>query len=108
MKIINETEMPEGIIRGSQGSVRLWSAIDEDDMVAGSRIIVPNSTVPEKVHRHLLRQLVFIISGECEASTDMEKWRTLKKGDYVLHESYEPHYFRTGDEPCYLFEVRYE
>jgi len=108
MKIVGETEIPEGEIKGIEGTVRIWNAIVEDKIVAGSRTIVPGSIVPAGDHRHLLRQMVFIIEGECEVTTDLEEWFPVKKGDYILLDSYEPHYFRTGKEPCYLFEVRYE
>ncbi len=108
MKIVNETEISEGEIKGIQGAVRVWSAVTEENMVAGSRTIVPNSIVPTRVHRHLLRQLIFIIHGKCDVTTDLEEWHPMKKGDYVMFDSFEPHYFRTGEDSCYLFEVRYE
>ena len=108
MKIINESEIPEGEIKGIEGTVKAWSAVSEDKMVAGTRTIVPNSTVPTNGHRHFLRQLIFLIDGPCEVSTDLQEWHPMKRGDYVMFDSYEPHYFRTKDNHSYLFEVRYE
>ena len=40
-----------------------------------------------------------ILSGSCEWQRGDKVWRTMKPGDFLLHESLESHAMRTGSEP---------
>ncbi len=108
MKVMNRDRMKKITADGIKGKVDVWNALTEDPLVAGVRVVHPNSTVPGAGHLHAARQLNYIISGKCEIHTTDESEKTpLKPGDFVLLESNEPHFFTAFDEPVVIFEVRF-
>ena len=105
MKRIHESEITPKIIDGKVGSVDAYDIIDES-IQAGARIVKSNSDVPKRTHKHPERQLLYVIEGTAEITNEKETF-SLKPGDFVLLESNEEHYVRTGDSEAKLFEIKY-
>ncbi len=105
MKKIHESEIVQKSIDGRVGSVDVYDVIDEN-IQAGVRIVKRNSDVPARTHRHPERQLLYVLEGTAEITNGKETF-SLKPGDFVLIESNEEHYVKTGDSEAKLFEIKY-
>lgn len=107
MKVIHETELEGKLVKGEKGSVVLKDAIDTPNLVAGIRIIAPDSDIPSRPHKHEEFQLVYVISGTTTVFNGTET-RELKPGDFVEFDAEEEHYFTNGTENVILFEVKWK
>ena len=105
MKKIHEFEIVRKSIDGKVGSVDVYDIIDEN-IQAGVRIVKSNSDVPKRTHKHPERQLLYVIEGTAEITNEKETF-SLKPGEFVLLESNEEHYVKTGDSEAKLFEIKY-
>ncbi|MGQ4911329.1 MAG: cupin domain-containing protein [Candidatus Thorarchaeota archaeon] len=105
MKLVHQFDMKPGTIQGEYGSVDTYD-IERDGIVAGIRIIRPNSNVPRRPHSHPERQIIYLISGVASITNGREEF-TLKPGDFVLLESDEEHYVITTEHEAVVFEVKY-
>jgi quercetin dioxygenase-like cupin family protein len=105
MKIMHESEIEKGVIEGSRGIVDTHDVVT-DGIVAGVRVIHPNSDVPKRPHIHPERQLLYLISGSASITNGNETFE-LKPGDFAILEANEEHYVLTGTDQAKVFEVRY-
>ena len=78
----------------SRGREEVW---DSDHTMAAFTFQGPNTFYP--AHNHENEEFYMILSGSCEWQRGDKVWRTMKPGDFLLHESLEPHAMRTGSEP---------
>jgi len=105
MKKIHEFEIVCKNINGKVGSVDVYDIIDEN-IQAGIRIVKSNSDVPERVHRHPERQIIYVIEGSAEITNEIETL-TLRPGDFVILEANEEHYVKTSYDEVKVFEVKF-
>lgn len=107
MRIIHETELEGTIVHGTRGEVTLKDIINEPGLVAGIRIVEPDSDVPGRPHSHEDSQIVYVIKGKTSLFNGFET-RELQAGDFVVFEPDEEHYFTSGEEEVILFEVKWK
>jgi quercetin dioxygenase-like cupin family protein len=106
MKVVNEKDVEEKVIIGEKGKLEMMNIIEHPDLMIGTRIILQNSSVPPKPHSHKRRQINYVIDGE-PLLTNGKVTIKLKKGDFVILESFEEHYFSTTEKPAHTFEVQF-
>ena len=106
MKVVNERDVEKKVMIGEKGKVEIMNIVEQPDLVIGTRIILQKSSVPSKPHSHKRRQINYVIDGE-PVVTNGKVTTKLKKGDFVILESFEEHYFSTIDEPAHAFEVQF-
>lgn len=106
MKIINERIADKKIVNGDVGYLQMLNLVELPNLIIGTRLISPNSSVPPRNHSHARRQINYVIDGEPTLTNGNETIR-LKKGDFVILESFEEHYFLTTSEPAHVFEVQF-
>jgi quercetin dioxygenase-like cupin family protein len=107
MQVISEKDIKKKTVLGEKGKVEMMDFLEKPSMIIGTRIVPPNSSVPPKPHSHKLRQINYVIEGEPTLTNGKESIR-LKKGDFVILESFEEHYYSTTDRPAHVFEVQFE
>ena len=107
MRVISEDNIEKKIVMGERGTVEMMNFLESPKMIIGTRTVRPNSWVPRKPHSHKLRQINYVIDGEPILTSGKESVK-LKKGDFVLLESFEEHYYSTTDRPAHVFEVQFE
>ena len=105
MKKIHESSISVNRVEGSKGFVDIMDVVD-GHITMGVRIVKPNSDVPQRIHKHQERQLIYLIEGKAQI-TDTKELISLVPGDFVLLETDEEHYILTGNTEAKLFEVRY-
>ncbi|MGY5879711.1 MAG: cupin domain-containing protein [Candidatus Thorarchaeota archaeon] len=105
MKKIHEFEIAPKVIDGKIGSVNAYDILEEK-IVAGVRIVPPNSDVPTRTHKHPERQIIYVIEGTAEI-TNTSETLSLQPGDFVVLEANEEHYVRTSDEEVKVFEIKF-
>ncbi|MHA2140058.1 MAG: cupin domain-containing protein [Candidatus Thorarchaeota archaeon] len=106
MKVGNVSNLERKIIPGIKGHVESIDVLVGTPTM-GVRIIPPNSHVPKPKHEHLEAQVIYVISGHASITNGVDT-HDLEPGDYVLLESLEEHYVKTGNESVKVFEVKYE
>jgi quercetin dioxygenase-like cupin family protein len=87
--------------------MRLMNLIEQSDFVVRTVIIPPQSSVPPKPHAHKMRQINYIIDGNL-AITNGKETIDLKKGDFIILESLEEHYYSTTNDSAHIFEMQFE
>jgi quercetin dioxygenase-like cupin family protein len=107
LKVVNEADIEKKTVDGERGKQHMINLVEQRGLVIGTRIILQNSSVPPKPHSHKRRQINYIIDGE-PSVTNGKVTIKLKKGDFVVLESFEEHYYSTNDEPAHTFEVQFE
>ena len=105
MKKVHESEITPKTIDGKIGTVNAYDILDES-ILAGIRIVPPNSDVPTRIHKHPERQIIYVIEGTAEITNPTETLK-LKPGDFVVLEADEEHYVRTSDEEVKVFEIKF-
>jgi quercetin dioxygenase-like cupin family protein len=105
MRKINEREIEGKVVRGLTGHVDTFDVIDDSPTI-GVRVVAPNSEVPNRVHAHPERQVIYMISGEASLTNRMDTIE-LQPGDFAILEPNEEHYVITGDSDAKLFEVKF-
>jgi quercetin dioxygenase-like cupin family protein len=107
MRVISEDNIEKKTVIGEKGIVEMMNFLEKPNMIIGTRTVPPNSSVPRKPHSHKLRQINYVIEGEPTLTSNKESVK-LKKGDFVILESFEEHYYSTTDRPAHVFEVQFE
>lgn len=105
MKKIHETSLPSNLVEGSKGFVDIID-ITTDPITMGVRIVKPNSDVPQRIHKHEERQIIYLMDGFAQVTNTIELI-SLIPGDFVVIDSNEEHYVITGEKEAKLFEVRF-
>ncbi|MEM7429155.1 MAG: dimethylsulfonioproprionate lyase family protein [Pseudomonadota bacterium] len=95
LRAFNETYFFTSLVASpSRGRQEVWAS--EDVMVAFT-FQGPETLYP--AHNHENEEFYIVVSGTCEWQRGDKRWRPMKPGDFLLHESLEPHAMRTGSEP---------
>jgi quercetin dioxygenase-like cupin family protein len=105
MKKIHENSLPSQQVAGSKGFVDIIDVTTEP-ITMGIRIVKPNSDVPQRIHKHKDKQIIYLIEGKAQV-TNTKELVSLVPGDFVILDSEEEHYVLTGEKEAKLFEVRF-
>ena len=105
MRMVGEKDLPCERRPGQQGFVHICDLLDEENFLLGVRWIEPGSTVPQKPHRHPLKQANYVIEGEGTVTNGKETM-SFRPGDILLMEGNEEHYFTTATG-IKMIEIRY-
>jgi mannose-6-phosphate isomerase-like protein (cupin superfamily) len=105
MKKVHEDDIPCERRAGQKGFVRACDLLDERDFLLGTRWIEPDSVVPQRPHRHELKQANYVIEGNGTVTNGIE---TLEfgPGTILLMDGNEEHYFTTATG-IKMLEIRY-
>ncbi|MFQ6089065.1 MAG: cupin domain-containing protein [Candidatus Methanofastidiosia archaeon] len=104
MLIKNERDLKGLKVSGDRGEAVLKDFFTED-LVFGTRIIKMGSVVPKKLHKHKEKQINYIVYGEGEVTNGKET-KNFKKGDFILFDSGEEHYF-TAKAEIHAIELKF-
>ena len=107
MEIINENKFEGKIVNGLKGEGLLKDILNEYSIVPGIRIIKTNSDVPNRPHIHEEKQIVYILNGKTSVFNGKVS-KNLNKGDFIIFEQNEEHYFTSYDEEVFLFEIKWK
>ncbi|TFG11576.1 cupin domain-containing protein [Candidatus Thorarchaeota archaeon] len=105
LRRINEKDIKGKVVRGLTGYVDAFDVISHSPTI-GIRVVAPNSEVPERVHAHPERQVMYLISGEAML-TNRVSTIELQPGDFAVLEPNEEHYLITRSGEAKLFEVKF-
>jgi quercetin dioxygenase-like cupin family protein len=105
MRMAHEREIDCERRAGQKGFVNVCDLLDEKDFLLGVRWIEPDSVVPQKPHRHPLKQANYVIEGGGTVTNGVDTM-SFGPGDILLMEGDEEHYFstKTGIK---MLEIRY-
>ncbi len=106
MKMAHEKDIGCEKRAGQKGFVHVCDLLDEEHFLLGVRWIDPDSVVPQKPHRHLLKQANYVIEGTGTV-TNGEETMDFQPGDILLMEGGEEHYFSTASG-IKMIEIRYK
>ncbi|MBI0583004.1 MAG: cupin domain-containing protein [Methanomassiliicoccus sp.] len=90
---------------GQKGAVLACDLLDEENFLLGVRWIEPDSVVPQRPHRHPLKQANYVIEGTGTVTNGREMM-AFGPGDILLMEGDEEHYFSTSSG-IKMLEIRY-
>ncbi|MDW5562281.1 MAG: cupin domain-containing protein [Methanomassiliicoccus sp.] len=105
MRLTHEEDIGCEKRAGQKGFVHACDLLDEENFLLGVRYIEPNSVVPQKPHRHPLKQANYIIEGSGTVTNGTDTL-TFRQGDILLMEGNEEHYFSTTSG-IKMIEIRY-
>lgn len=105
MKRINEVDLENSTVKGLRGFVDIMDIVSEP-FVAGVRVVHPDSEVPQRVHVHPEKQIIYVIEGT-PLITDRTKTINLRPGDFVTIAPNHEHYIITEHAPTKIFEIKY-
>ena len=106
LKIVNEKELEKTTMSGDV-RMRFMNLVEQNDFIVRTVIIPPRSSVPPKPHAHKMRQINYVIDGKL-AVTNGKETVDLKKGDFIILESFEEHYYSTASYSAHVFEIQFE
>ncbi|MBD3407577.1 MAG: cupin domain-containing protein [Candidatus Lokiarchaeota archaeon] len=105
MKRIPEKDIEGSRVKGIRGFVELYNIITLP-FVAGVRIVSEDSEVPQRVHAHPEKQIIYVIEGNPMITNRMQTLH-LKPGDFIILEPNEKHYIITENNLAKIFEIKY-
>jgi quercetin dioxygenase-like cupin family protein len=105
LKVVNEEDLRKEVMFRDV-RVHLANLVEQPDFVVRTVVVPPNSSVPPKPHAHEMRQINYVIDGKL-AVTNGKETVDLKKGDFIILESFEEHYFATTNDYAHVFEVQF-
>lgn len=105
VKKMCEKDIKGKVVRGLTGHVNLFDVVDHP-LTIGVRVVAPNSEVPDRVHAHRERQVIYMISGEALLTNRLDTIE-LQPGDFAILEPNEEHYVITRNSEAKLFEVKF-
>ncbi len=68
---------------------------------AGYMLLGPNVTYPD--HQHEPREIYLVLTPGCQWRLDSGEWFDVNAGDLIVHQSWQKHATRTGDQPFLAF-----
>jgi len=105
MKLIHETDIKVVAADGDRGQVRIKDVAVEENFVFGLRETGPNCLVPKRLHKHKLKQVMYVIEG-CGTVSNGKNTMIFKAGDFILFDGNEEHYFDSDGKNLKMIEVR--
>ena len=105
LKVVNEEDLRKEVLFRDV-RVHLANLVEQPDFVVRTVVVPPNSSVPPKPHAHEMCQINYVIDGKL-AVTNGKETVDLKKGDFIILESFEEHYFATTNDCAHVFEVQF-
>jgi len=105
LRKINESDIEGKLVSGLTGHVDVFDVVQHSPTI-GVRVVAPNSEVPNRVHLHPERQVIYMISGEA-LLTNRVSTIELQPGDFAILEPNEEHYVITRNSEAKLFEVKF-
>jgi len=106
LKVVKEKSLEKDVAFGDV-HVCFMNLVEKSDFIVRTVIIPPHSSVPTRPHSHIMRQINYIVEGSATI-TNGEESVDLSKGDFIMLESFEEHYFSTTNLPVHVFEIQYE
>jgi quercetin dioxygenase-like cupin family protein len=106
MRIANSSELGSIEVEGQKGKVKVIDFINNQELVFGLRIAGPATCIPKKIHRHPLRQAMYVISGKGTVDNRKEV-REFGEGDFIYFDKNEEHYFDSCSSDLVMIEVQF-
>ncbi|MDD1765431.1 MAG: cupin domain-containing protein [Methanomassiliicoccales archaeon] len=105
MRLVREADLKIVTVDGDRGQVRIKDVVADENFVFGLRETGPNCLVPKKPHKHRLRQAMYVLEGSGTVTNGKEKM-PFNKGDFILFDGNEEHYFDSNGMNLKMIEVR--
>jgi mannose-6-phosphate isomerase-like protein (cupin superfamily) len=106
MRIVNSSELGSIDLEGERGKVKVIDFLNDEQIVFGLRIAGPATCLPKKIHRHPMRQAMYIISGSGKVDNGKEI-REFHEGDFMYFDKNEEPYFDSCSGDLAMVEVQF-
>jgi mannose-6-phosphate isomerase-like protein (cupin superfamily) len=106
MRIVNSSDLGSIDVKGKRGKVKVIDFLNEEQIVFGLRIAGPATCLPKRIHRHHMRQAMYIISGSGKVD-DGKEIREFHEGDFMYFDRNEEHYFDSCSSDLVMIEVQF-
>ena len=106
MRIANSSELGSIDVEGQKGKIKIINFINDEELVFGLRIAGPATRPPKRIHRHPMRQVMYVIAGKGEVDNDKEV-RVFEEGDFMYFDRNEEHYFDSYSSNLVMIEVQF-
>ena len=85
------------------GTRKLGSIIESDEIYVGLIYLTPGATYPQ--HAHDAIELYYTLLGSAMWGPTLRHLKTVKPGNFVLHESAQPHTFKVRSLNARIFYI---
>jgi len=106
MRIVNSSELGSIDVEGQKGKIKIIDFIKDEELVFGLRIAGPATCAPKKIHRHPMRQAMYVIAGKGTVDNGKEV-REFQEGDFLYFDKNEEHYFDSCSSDLVMIEVQF-
>ena len=106
MRIVNSSDLGSIDVEGRRGIIKIIDFLNEEHIVFGLRIVGPSTGATKKPHRHPMRQVIYVISGNGKVDNGKEI-RGFSEGDFIYFDKNEEHYFDGCSKDLVMIEAQF-